>query len=190
MKKYLYLTEHAWVAAWETGGEVPLNCASSYKRIERQGIYTPDENLIDNSSHDILQFGPLFEVENGTVTVGSINVNSVKIAENITFDRKTEDGLVLCLANRRSNFIAKKLEKKACVQIVDIHILKSCLDEQIGIISEMKECSYTSEHYRNRFLKSSLDSWQDEYRLFWPNAKPCNVYIPPGMAKRVPIRGI
>lgn len=189
MEKYLYLREIEWALSWVQGGEVPLKCASAYKKDERGGIYTPDENLIDNSSHDISQFEHLFKMSAGKLSVGKLIENGKEFPSELRFDRKIEDGLVLCLANRRSNYIAKKLKKKACVKIIDVDALKNCLDEQIGIISKMDACKYTQGHLRNHFLKSSLDSWQEEFRLFWPHAKPCVVNIPSNIALHVPIRG-
>lgn len=189
MEKYLYLTEYSWVSPWINGGEVPLSCASAYKSVERAGVYTPDENLIDNSTHDINQFGSAFLIENSTVNFYGGSVNGKPLPDFMRIERRTEDGLVLCLANRRSNYIAKKLGKKACVKILDVEALKSCLDAQIGVESLMAPCKYTSDHSRGHFLKSSLDSWQDEFRIFWPNTMACKVNIPPNIALRIPIRG-
>ncbi|EIV7044122.1 hypothetical protein [Citrobacter braakii] len=189
MEKYLYLTKCEWVSPWVNGGEIPLSCASSYKRVERGGVFTPDENLIDNSTHDINQFGSAFCIENSTVNFYGGFINGKSLPEFMRFDRRTEDGLVLCLANRRSNYIAKKLGKNACVKILDVIALKNSLDEQIGIESEMGPCRYTVSHSRGHFLKSALDSWQDEFRLFWPNTQARYVFIPPNIAIQIPIRG-
>ena len=188
MEKYLYLSELSFVSPWVEGGSVPLKSASTYKSIERQGIYTPDENLIDTSTHDIGLFGGAVVIENSTVNFFGGSINGEPLPDQMTIDRKTEDGLVLCLANRRSNYIAKKLNKKACVKILDMHKLKIVLDEQIGIVSIMDSCSYTKTHHRNHFLKSELDAWQEEYRLFWPGAGSTNVNIPRGIAIQIPIR--
>ncbi|MEH9098454.1 hypothetical protein RAF55_05860 [Klebsiella pneumoniae] len=189
MEKYLYLTELSWVEPWVNGGVVPLKCASSYKSIERHGIFTPDENLIDTSTHDINQFASAISIENSSVTFFGGEINGIKLPNVMKIDRKTEDGLVLCLANRRSNYIAKRLGKKACVKIFNIYELKDMLDEQIGVCSLMDKCEYTKAHQRNHFLKSELDSWQEEYRIFWPGVEAAEVKIKRDMAMQIPIRG-
>ncbi|QMI05837.1 hypothetical protein [Citrobacter sp. RHB25-C09] len=189
MKKYLYLQFERYANTWINGGTVPLFKASKYRREDRLGIYTPDENQIDNSTHSDaifdgrVKFGP-----NAQGYIGSLSAPGIYM-QNIVLDRKVEDGVILCLANRRSNFIAKKLKKEACVEIVDVIELKNILDEQIGITGVMGECSYTNLHHRNHFLKSSQDSWQDEFRIFWKDADDIEVKIPKGLAIRIPIRG-
>ncbi|MCR1304018.1 MULTISPECIES: hypothetical protein [unclassified Enterobacter] len=188
MEKFLYLTEKEWFQPWVYGGNVPLSLASKYKKDERHGIYTPDENLVDSSTHD------LNKVFGGGVNLMGTNhvfIDSYVNGELFPFmqyNRTFEDGLILCLANRRSNYIAKKLKKFSCVKILNVENLKLILDEQIGVVSEMGPCKYTSSHIRNCFTKSNLDSWQDEYRLFWPGAEPRDVFIPKGTATRISIR--
>ncbi|EFE8088340.1 TPA: hypothetical protein ACYZ6U_000302 [Escherichia coli] len=189
MKKYLYLKCDDFADTWVNGGVVPLFQASTYKNEDRIGVLTPDENQIDNSSHDLNSFGEnVIFGKNARGYIGSITGPGISI-KNVWMDRRTEDGLILCLSNRRSNFIAKKLFKFACVEINDVNKLKDILDEQIGKIGTMGPCSYTSSHHRNHFLKSKLDSWQDEYRIFWKDTENIKVEIPPGIAKRIPIRG-
>lgn len=188
MEKYLYLTELSWVHPWVNGGSVPLKCASTYKSIEREGIYTPDENLIDNSTHDVNDFKNLLTIEDSSITFFGGTFNGKPLPEVMKFDRKTEDGLVLCLANRRSNYIAKRLGKKACVKILDVYYLKEMLDSQIGVESIMGECKYTKTHLRNHFLKSELDFWQDEFRIFWPGIRAIDVNIEKNIAIQIPIR--
>lgn len=190
MKKYLYLTEHSWADAWVNGGIVPLSTASTYKSTRREGVYTPDENLIDTSSHpeDIfagfLKFG-----DNCSVVVSGNIFNGVPQTELVKIKRKTEDGLILCLANTKNDYIAERLGKIACVEIQDIKALKLALDKQIGVRGKMKVCEYTQGHKRNHFLKSEEDSWQDEYRIFWPNVGARTVEIPRGAGIKVMIRG-
>jgi hypothetical protein len=189
MKKYLYLTKKEWVYPWVKGGVVPLFQASKYLSDERDGVMTPDENLVDTSSHDIKVLGNGINIEVGaTVTFRDCSFDGVFHPGLIKIDRKIEDGLVLCLANKKCSELAKKLGKVACVEISDIAHLKRHLDKQIGIASIMKACEYTEDHQRNHFLKSSLDAWQEEYRIFWPGAKSTRVSIPSGMAKEVIIR--
>ncbi|MCK6800694.1 hypothetical protein [Enterobacter cloacae] len=189
MKKYLYLTRKEWVFPWTRGGVVPLFQASTYLSDERDGVMTPDENLIDTSTHDIKAFGNLANiVGGGTITLTNCFINGVFTPETIKFEQKIEDGLVLCLANSKNAGLAKRLGKTACIEISDVNHLKRFLDRQIGIISVMKSCEYTDGHNRNHFLKSSLDSWQDEFRIFWPKAKSTRISIPSGIAKEVKIR--
>ena len=45
---YLYLEKKEWSAAWIHGGTIPVNLASKYKKDYRDGIFTPDENLVRN----------------------------------------------------------------------------------------------------------------------------------------------
>lgn len=189
LEKYLYLTELSWVDPWVTGGNVPLKIASTYKSIERQGIYTPDENLIDSSTHDVNMFKGALSIENSDVTIYGAVIDGVPYREVMKFDRKIEDGLVLCLANRRSNYIAKRLKKKTCVKIFDVNKLKKLLDDQIGVESQMGPCSYTDTHHRHHFLKSDMDAWQEEFRLFWPGVGSTSVNICKGMGEIVPVRG-
>lgn len=189
MKKYLYLAYEKFTDAWVNGGKVPLYKASTYRRLERGGVYTPDENLIDTSTHSIDTFLGFFpSSDNATITIGTFMTPKVNIT-NAVINRRTEDGLVLCLANRRSNYIAKKLKKEACVEILDVAELKNVLDEQIGKKGVMGNCAYTESHKRNHFLKSSLDSWQEEYRIFWKDADSIEVEIPKNLARRISIRG-
>ena len=186
MKKYLYLTKKEWVSPWTRGGVVPLYRASRYLSDERNGVMTPDEHLVDASTHDLNAFKGIIEIRgNSTVTFTDTIINGTLHKGSMHFDRKVEDGLVLCLANSKSIELSIKLGKIACVEILDIDFLKRHLDKQIGITSLMKECEYTDGHNRNHFLKSSLDAWQDEFRLFWPGADSVRVSIPSGIAKEV-----
>ncbi|MEN8605446.1 hypothetical protein [Enterobacter hormaechei] len=185
MKKYLYLTKKNWIHPWITGGVVPLYRASKYISDERKGVYTPDENLIDTSTHDKKDFSDLFVITgNSRLTVQDF-YHKGSYYEHVVFDQKIENGLVLCLANTKSREIAIGLGKEACVEILDVELLKRHLDKQIGVNGIMKPCEYTSGHNRNHFLKSSKDAWQDEYRIFWPEVESLRVSIPSGIAKHV-----
>lgn len=188
MKKYLYLTKPEWVFPWIRGGVVPLFQASTYLSDERDGVMTPDENLIDTSTHDIKSFGGLIEVVGGaTVTFTGSSFNGAYYPETMMFHRRNEDGLVLCFANSKSAELAKRLGKRACVEISDVERLKRHIDTQVGTVGIMGACEYTDGHNRNHFLKSSLDSWQDEFRIFWPKAKSMQVSIPSGIGVEVKI---
>lgn len=184
MQKYLYLTKTEWAEPWINGGTVPLYVASKYRSEERSGIFTPDENLIDKSSHPLSALEPFIDVRgNGPIRINfSGNYDGARPLPQVFIDRTIEDGLVLCLANRRSRYIAKNLGKETCVVIKDVNYLKSVIDEQIGTKGLMGECNYTKGHQRNHFLKASDDAWQDEFRLFWKNAKSTNITLPKGIA--------
>ncbi|RTN83063.1 hypothetical protein [Enterobacter asburiae] len=189
MKKYLYLTKPEWVFPWIRGGVVPLFQASTYISDEREGVMTPDENLIDTSTHDIKAFGNLIKFEGGgTVTFTDSTFNGSFHPGTIKFEQRFEDGLVLCLANSKSSDLARRLGKRACVEISDVELLKRNIDRQLGISGVMRSCEYTDGHNRDHFLKSNLDSWQDEFRIFWRGAKSTRVSIPSGIAKEVKIR--
>ncbi|MGY7937967.1 hypothetical protein L1R05_27285 [Klebsiella pneumoniae] len=189
MEKFLYLTQYSWSEAWIKGGEVPLSSSSTYRSAERKGILTPDENILDSSTHDIKSLEPYILFDEGSLSVGRLIVNDELIGENINLNRRYEDGLVLCFANRRSNYIAKKLNKVAFVKIFDVLYLKSVLDQQIGVESMIGPCEYTKDHRRGHFLKSEYDRWQDEYRMFWPGVESRSVIIPKGISCQVKIRG-
>lgn len=178
---YLYLTEPDWAKAWIFGGEVPFYVASRYKREERAGIYTPDENLIDTSTFDIKNYQHLISVAEGVTVKGlqfiDSKLNGVPV--NGTLNRSYEDGLVICMATKRSKYIARRLGKKVCVRVDDVNKLKECVDFHTGIKGVGKVCEYTASHERNHFLKSTYDSWQREYRLFWLGVGNITVELPP-----------
>ncbi len=76
--------------------------------------------------------------------------------------------------------------KKAVVEILDVEGLRNALDRQIGVECVMRHCEYTETENRNTFLKSTKDSWQDEFRLFWKDVEgPMQVLLPPGTARDV-----
>tara|TARA_R110000772_G_scaffold85933_2_gene180307 strand:+ start:1729 stop:2298 length:570 start_codon:yes stop_codon:yes gene_type:complete len=189
MEKYLYLTFPKWKDAWIHGGKIPLNPASVYKRMDRDGIYTPDENLIYKSTHDLDQLKGAVNIGVGcrNISIGKIVNNGVTIAENLQASKYEEDGVILSLCNRKSKKIAQKLTKQACVKILDVDLLKDVIDEQLGKLSIAKACRYTKSYERNHFLKSSEDEWQDEYRLFWNHQERVEIVLPKGIAKSINI---
>jgi len=183
-EKYLYLGKIEMVHAWTNGGAVPIPLASSHLDDDRHGTKTPDENLVHNSPIPIpslLKYG--VQVENSkNLTMLNCRANGQPIPNLVNVDYFIEDGLVLSFSNSYSKEREKELGKVACVKILNIEKLKKCLDKQLGCKGLMGECSYTEDHQRNHFLKSTLDSWQDEYRLFWKTTVHTEVVIPPGMA--------
>lgn len=183
MNLYLYLTHAEWADSWINGGEVPFYVASRYRREERSGIFTPDENLIDSSTFDVKRISPYIkfgEDVRGLVLIG--NKFDGEVIDG-TVTRYHEDGLVICLCGKRSKFIARKLGKKACVKINDVVSLKKLIDDFTGIKGKEGRCSYTASHIRNHFLKSTYDEWQQEYRLFWHDVQDLKIQLPPNTAK-------
>lgn len=186
MRKYLYLTEVEWANAWIDGGEIPILLASNYLRDVRDRTYTPDENLIYQSAIPIstlkengLDISQCKDMVFKNCTFGDLRI------DHLEFSHYTDDGLILSFSNSYSEVIARKLGKKACIRINKILALKACIDEQLSCESKMGYCLYTNDHQRNHFLKSSEDSWQDEYRIFWQLNSNKMVRIPKGTASFV-----
>jgi len=190
MEKFLYLTECEWMDPWVNGGEIPIKVASSYISKTRDGIMTPDENLIHKSEVPIPTFfkGPITIGKlpvYKSVTITNNFINSVRMPEVRNAKYYVEDGLILSFCNHFSEQTAAKFKKNACVKIANIEALKKSIDEQIGRESVMRNCEYTNDHQRNHFLKSIEDEWQDEYRMFWKAVGAASVVIPSGVAKTV-----
>lgn len=189
MSLYLYLNEYWHVDTWVSGGVIPINPASTYRSMEREGIYTPDENIIHKSNVDLLSLSPFigFGPNGGVKNLNIINcrMGGKLIPDIVGADYYSEDGLILSFSHRLTKIVAKKMRKKACVKILDIFSLKESLDAQLGVISEARDCEYTLGHERNHFLKSELDSWQEEFRLFWPLTAKVEVTVPKGTAELI-----
>ncbi|WP_333709703.1 hypothetical protein [Malikia spinosa] len=187
MEVFLYLTEPTWVKSWIEGGEIPISPASSYLSNLREGIMTPDENLIHESAMPIpslKQHGYHFEnIKNLTFT-GNYS-NGVRLPDLINANYYTEDGLILSFCNHFNTSTAGRLGKKACIKILNIEKTRRKIDKQLGCKGIMKACEYTSDHQRNHFLKSKEDEWQDEFRIFWKTQKPKWVKIPQSTAEIV-----
>lgn len=186
MKKYLYLTEHEWANSWINGGEIPLKLASTYLSDKRDGTLTPDENLIHKSEFPIneyQQYGIAIK-DCKDITITGFLHDGQKTPDVHNADYYTEDGLILSFSNTYNKDIAKNLGKKSCVKINNMKRLKHIIDKQLKSVGEMKKCLYTDDHNRNHFLKSDLDMWQDEFRIFWniTKFKSINIVIPSGIA--------
>ena len=189
MQKYLYLTKVEWTSAWVEGGSIPLSLASKYKRMDRDGIYTPDENLIHESTIDLrslspfISFGDTPNVKGFTFTGNMFNGMPLPEVRNASF--YIEDGLIQSFCNVFDIGIAKRLGKEACVRVHDINKLRKYMDKRLGRRSQYGDCMYTSDHQRGHFLKSKDDAWQKEYRFFWPTRQECSVLLPAGVAEVV-----
>lgn len=184
--KFLYLSEVSYTHAWLHGGDIPLEVASTYKSKERNGIYTPDENIIDDSTHDVADFKRFFDF--GDNAQGNTFVNCSfggRFIPHMKINRRHEDGVVFCLSNSFKISIAERMKKVACMQIHDVDKLQAIMDKQIGKQSIAGSCSYTHLHYRGHFEKSYADAWQDEYRFFWHHDQSVKITLPPGIAKLV-----
>lgn len=157
--------------------------------MERDGIFTPDENLIYESTHDLETLKPVVAIEGNVknITIGKIVHNRVTIAENVKASRYEEDGVILSFCNRKSKAIAQKMKKEACVKIFCVEELKKIIDAQLGKTGIAKPCEYTASHERNHFLKFIEDEWQDEFRMFWDHQERVEIVLPPGLAKKIKI---
>lgn len=189
MSLYLYLNEHWHADTWVNGGVIPINPASTYRSVERAGVLTPDENLIHKSEVDIRSLSPFISVNPSAglkgLTMIGCEMDGMPIPDFYDADFYEDDGLILSFSCRLTGVIARKMKKKACVRIIDMGGLKQHLDMSLGAESIAKYCEYTSGHQRNHFLKSDLDSWQAEFRMFWTITKKVEVQLPPGMAELV-----
>lgn len=189
MHKYLYLTHAEWASAWVNGGVVPLSLASKYKSMEREGIYTPDENLIHESNVDLMSLkGAVSFGENPNVRnfnfIGC-RLGGIQVPDVIGASLYMEDGLIQSFCNVFDVGIANRLGKTACVRIRNIEKLRKYMDKRLGRRSRFGDCEYTRDHRRNHFLKSIDDDWQQEYRFFWPKKDSCSVELPVGVAEVV-----
>jgi len=75
MVKYLYLTEVAWAAAWINGGEIPMSLASTYCHDQRDGILTPDGNLVHESPVVLKSLSPMIHFADGA-NVKNFNITN------------------------------------------------------------------------------------------------------------------
>lgn len=192
MDLYVYLNEMSHVDAWTVGGEIPISPASTYFSAERKGTSTPDENLTYKSNIDARKHGFNLQASGGGMITGIHRVgardNMGPLPDIHVHEYSDSDGLVLCFCAVLDAEVATKFEnKKACVKIKDIEALKRSIDVQVGFVSKSDWCRYTNDHNRDPFLKSDEDSWQQEYRLFWPrnDAKRVWVLLPPGVGELV-----
>lgn len=192
MQLYLYLNEVWHADTWIKGGEIPIKPASEYKREERGGIYTPDENLIHKSEMDMMNLGGgiYFDPAGSYKNINIINSDFGSGPVNITnANYYAENGLILSFSSALSQKVMDRFDgKKVCVKILDVNKLKKVLDKRLGCKSSGGFCEYTSGHERNHFLKSDLDKWQAEYRLFWKcGSELRKVILPSGLSELVDV---
>ena len=189
MHVYLYLSKSCWTKPWLEGGEIPISLASTYRRNERSGIYTVDENLINDLGFEIEELHPLVRLGSGGglrgATIRNNYVNGRKLPETEKGNYYQDDGLILSFSLIESSAIARRISKEACVKILDVDRLKLCVDNQLGVEGTMLICEYTDGPNRNHFLKSEEDSWQREFRMFWPDSQARSVVLPSGIGELV-----
>lgn len=189
MNVYLYLSKRCWAKPWIEGGEIPISMASAYRRSERSGIYTVDENLINDLGFEIEELQPLIKLGEGGGLRGAkiINnfVNGRKMPETEDGNYYADDGLILSFSLEKSSTLAERMSKEVCVRILDVSGLKMCIDDQLGVEGTMVKCEYTGGANRNHFLKSEEDSWQSEFRIFWPSSEPKSVILPSSIGELV-----
>lgn len=187
MEKFLYLTKLEWVDAWINQGEIPISLASSYLSDRRDGILTPDENLIHQSEVPIpfyKQHGiGVYNCKNITITRCTSNGIELPSVRNAEYYQS--DGGILSMCNTFDLNIAKKLKKLACIKIKDVEAIRKSFGKQLGCKAIMGECRYTKDHQRGHFLKSVEDSWQNEFRIFFPTIKVKSVRVPSCIAEFV-----
>lgn len=189
MKLYRYLTKLEHAEAYINGGEIPLFPARNYLADERSGIFTPDEVLQQSLTNapieainalGVIKDDATVRILGGDVIVGNSHY------KNVHYYRGTEDSLILCFATKLDKNLASKLGKAVCVEILDIDILAIAISKQLGVQAESGNCAYTETADRNHFLKSTEDSWQEEYRMVWRGLKEKTfVTIPPGIGKNI-----
>lgn len=189
MKLYRYLKELEHANAYINGGNIPLFPARSYLAEERTGIFTPDEVLQQSLTNAPIEaINALGKISGdarvrmfgATITVGDYTF------KDVNYYRGTEDSLVLCFATKMDKSLAEKLGKTVCVEISEIDFLVNEISKQLGVQGESGHCTYTNSVDRNHFLKSTQDSWQEEYRIVWRGIKEQTIVkIPSGIGKDV-----
>lgn len=192
MHVYLYLNEPSHAETWVNGGEIPINPASTYKKDDRKGIFTPDENLIHKSEMDMMGLGPgvFFDPAGSYRNITMIDCDFGAGPVNVTAaDYYHDDGLILSFSRSLSREVMDRFEnKKVCVKISSVDKLRKVLDKRLGCKSVYGDCKYTNDHQRNHFLKSVEDEWQQEYRMFWKaGVKTRWAKIPGGLAEVVTV---
>jgi len=187
MVLYVYLPCASYVTTWVSGRTLPLSLAGKYKAVERRGALTPDENLTHRATGNALPILREFGID---PYQGSEVNNSLFIGGSsglVVVDRvAVRDGLVLCFSKTLSSSVAGRFYRTFCVRIDDVEALKLNLDAQLGSVSQAGSCEYVDDYTRDHFVKSFKDSWQDEFRLFWPDVQAAaNVVLPAGIAVEV-----
>jgi hypothetical protein len=96
--RYVYLNELWHADAWIRGGRIPISLASTYKSEVRDGILTPDENLIYDSPLDFKEeYSPYIKIDGSVIglTIMNLQINGVKFPGVVNVSRYVEDGIIL-----------------------------------------------------------------------------------------------
>jgi hypothetical protein len=186
--KYLYLKQAEWAATWQHGGEVPIKLASAYRGLERKGTQTPDENNLQEAlgaSGEEMELIRRANLGPGALSGLLVRLPGGRVLTNVHAEFATWDGYILCFANSVSHDDWEREGKQACVVVEDTDVLLKVISEQLGLEGQARECSYTEGASRDVFTKSVRDSWQNEFRMYWPGTGPEQrvVVIPPGTAR-------
>lgn len=189
MRLFRYCTSEAHARTWIEGGNLPLKAASFYRSHEREATRTPDEvvhrKLTGLSGGQFESRFKMHPQSRGSLVVKNLRVGEEPLLRDIEWHQEQRDGLILCLSTEASQSIAVRLGKNHCIEVIDIASLIASLDAQLGVKANHGPCAYTSEYDRNTFLKSNLDAWQMEYRLYWELTSESTVIISPGTGKMI-----
>ncbi len=190
---YLYLSADAFAETWLAGGQVPLFGAATYLG-PRGGIMTPDEvrqRMHTGSSFSDAEAGGIFLGNNllsAEIDIAYVNMGPGRERGLVKghFSDFAEDARILCLACSLDADLMRRLGKVAALEVINLPLLKSAFDEQVGAASFAGRVRYTNGEQRGHFLKSTKDEWQKEYRLVWPGeAKaPITVNVPAAVVER------
>jgi hypothetical protein len=191
MTKFRYLDNPAYAEYWVKGGPQPLRLNSYYIGLERSGILTPDEGrvlLAQNATaeqlalmRDHLLKGPV-----------RLHARTVRLPGGSTIENFHSDwasGLVLCFSNQRNDERWREEGKRVCVAVDFPRELFRSLSEQIPSYTADNHagnrerrcgvCQYTKTGQLDVFTKNESESWQDEFRMYWPSNKELAVALPP-----------
>lgn len=176
-KTFLYLTKKEFATAWVEGGTIPVSLASKYRSLERDGIYTPDENIarkLTGVPED--KFKRIVDIDESKLGKGSsVNVNignffedDKLVGKDIEYKAKFVDGYILSFSHTASEEVMEKFkDKEVCLEIFNLQELEDEISSQLNIKGIIDKCKYTDGKDRDVFLKSVHDSWQDELRIYW-----------------------
>ena len=145
--------------------------------------------MINDTNIDVQELRSLIGLHEGggfrNATIRDNFINGRRLPEVHDGNYFHEDGLILSFSLRKSRELATRMGKQACVKIQDICYLKRCIDKQLGLDGTMRACEYTDRPNRDHFLKSIIDSWQQEFRIFWPGSSARTVVLPSGISELV-----
>lgn len=182
---YLYLSELAWAKPWIEGGAVPVFPAKKYLAEERQGTSTPDEirqERWDGAGKDDLANAIVIGPGCKDIRIISSSVNG-RILPDTRIDNYFEHASILCFSSVMSDNLMQQLEKKCCLEIVDLERLINEFSNAFGN-AFFGYVKYTDGKERSHFMKSDLDSWMSEYRLVCPGDRDVvSLNLPQGIAR-------